>query len=312
MIDPYRLDEGIYVPPIPVTHREAEFSSEGFQQLRSMQANHFWYKGRHRFLLCAVHRHVPKVRAGFRPCRVLDLGGGCGGWLAHLLRHKKFAVSEAALADSSALALRMARDYLPEGVKRYQADVLNLGWEDRWDVAFLLDVLEHIPQDEEALRGLHRALAEGGLLFVTTPALNCFWTWNDEFSEHQRRYSRDDFRRLASRCGYRLVEARYFMFWLSPLLLLSRLAVRSKAGQMTAEQLSRLVDEMHRVPGPVVNSILTAIFACETPWGHHVPFPWGTSILAVLQKPPRRQEPVPQRAARPDRRPTRHPVAGGF
>jgi hypothetical protein len=42
---------------------------------------------------------------------------------------------------------------------------------------------------------------------------------------------------------------------------------------------------MHRVPNPVVNEALGLIFACETPLGHYLPFPWGSSVLAVLQKP---------------------------
>jgi hypothetical protein len=32
---------------------------------------------------------------------------------------------------------------------RYQTGVLRLGWWDRWDTAFLLDVPEHIPGDAD-------------------------------------------------------------------------------------------------------------------------------------------------------------------
>jgi 2-polyprenyl-3-methyl-5-hydroxy-6-metoxy-1,4-benzoquinol methylase len=96
-------------------------------------------------------------------------------------------------------------------VRRYQIDLRNLLWRDRWDLAFLLDVLEHIPEERNVLTEIQAALAPGGLLFITTPALNCFWTWNDDIAGHQRRYSRVDFHRLAQQCGYRLVDARYFM-----------------------------------------------------------------------------------------------------
>jgi hypothetical protein len=134
-------------------------------------------------------------------------------------------------------------------------------------------------------------LAPGGLLFITVPALRAFWTWNDELAHHQRRYSRADFRRLASSCGLRLLDTRYFMFFLSPLLMASRLAAGTRTGAMSDDEKARLMDRMHRVPSPVVNGTLAAIFGAETPLGHTLPFPWGTSVLAVLQKPGERPGP---------------------
>ena len=207
--DLYRRRDGIYVPPIPVVHRDDEYDSRAFQMLREMQREHFWYRGRHRFLLHSVHQFV----AGSSPCRFIDLGSGCGGWVQYLDQHKRFPIAELALGDSSRIALEFAGEILSPAISRYQIDLLNLQWRDRWDVAFLLDVLEHMPDDEAALRQIRDAMAPGGLLFITVPALNFFWTWNDEVAHHQRRYRRSDFRILADRCGYRLRDARYFMFF---------------------------------------------------------------------------------------------------
>ncbi len=251
----------ISASPLPedrdaVIHREEEYDTSGCAILNEMQERHFWYRGRHRFLLGSVQRHMGGVSAP----RVIDLGGGCGGWLAYLAARKRFPTAELALADSSPEALGHAAGVLPAGTETFQVDLLNLPWADRWDVAFLLDVLEHIPAHEEALRQVHRALAPGGLLFVTTPALRTFWTWNDEVVHHVRRYVKADFRRLAAACGYRLLEARYFMFFLSPLLLAARLAVRPDLKAMSREQVQQLVQKMHRVPGPVVNAALGLIF----------------------------------------------------
>ena len=281
VIDPYQDREGIRVPPVPVTHRDDEYDSRGFTILSQMQSNHFWYRGRHRFLLNAVHRHLGCATSR----RVIDFGGGCGGWIAYLAERARFPVTELALADSSELALRFASQVLPAGVTLFQIDLLNLRWMNRWDVAFLLDVLEHIPDHEIALQQIHEALIPGGLLFVAVPALKTFWTWNDEVARHQRRYSRADFRRLADRCCYRLLDARYFMFLLSPLLLASRAAASRGLRQMTEEQRRLLVSRMHHTPPSLVNAFLAAIFGCETPLGHFLRFPWGTSLMAVLQKP---------------------------
>jgi len=276
--DSYPIAEG---EVCSVVHRNHEYDSSGFAILNEMQKRHFWYRGRHRFLLGSVHRHMRGISAP----RVIDVGGGCGGWVAYLAARKRFPTAELALADSSTEALGLAAGVLPAGTETFQVDLLNLPWADRWDVAFLLDVLEHIPAHEEALRQVHRALAPGGLLFITTPALRTFWSWNDDVVHHVRRYAKADFTRLAAACGYRLLEARYFMFFLSPLLLAARLAVRPDLKAMSREQVQQLLNKMHRVPGPAVNAALGVIFCCETPLGHYLPFPWGSSLLAVLQKP---------------------------
>lgn len=269
MIDPYRESDGLWIPPVPVAHRDEEYDSRGFDILVRMQRDHFWYRGRHRFLLHAIRRHLARFAPEAERFRIIDLGGGCGGWLSYLWQHK-FPVAELALADSSETALRHAALHLPESVVLYQVDLLRLQWESRWDLAFLLDVLEHIPQQEEALRQIHEAMAPGGLLFVTVPALEVFWTWNDEFAHHQRRYRRSDFRRLADACGYQLLDARYFLFFLSPLLLASRIAagIQFRVSSSSEEWRRHLMEMMHKVPHPIVNSVLTAAFRCETPLGH--------------------------------------------
>jgi SAM-dependent methyltransferase len=285
MTDPYQIRDGILVPPVPVAHRDDEYDSRGFDGLARMQRDHFWYRGRHRFLLHAVRRHLARSIPRNSALRAIDLGGGCGGWVDYLRRHGELPLAELALADSSEVALRYSAPFLGGNAALYQIDLLDLQWSDRWDLAFLLDVLEHIPDHEAALRQVRDALAPGGLLFVTVPALMAFWTWNDQLAHHQRRYSRPDFFRLASTCGLLLRETRYFMFFLSPLLMASRLLTGPGRG-MTEEQRRRRMEAMHEVPRPIVNVALAAIFGAEAPLGHLISFPWGTSLLAVLQKPP--------------------------
>ncbi len=68
--------------------------------------------------------HALNRRLAFvRETRLIDLGGGCGGSLNYVLRNKRFATAEAALADSSEVALRYASEQLPVGVRLYQADL---------------------------------------------------------------------------------------------------------------------------------------------------------------------------------------------
>ncbi len=162
---------------------------------------------------------------------------------------------------------------------------MNLGWTERWDVIFLLDVLEHLPDDGRAMAELAGALAPEGVLFVTVPALQAFWTYNDELAGHRRRYCRADLARLARSAGLVLRDARYFMFLLSPLLLASRWLFMLRHRRATWERRTNVMDRTHRPPGRVLNAALGAVFALETPLGHWLRFPWGTSLLGVFKKP---------------------------
>jgi SAM-dependent methyltransferase len=226
-----------------------------------------------------------RALSGNRQLRLLDLGCGCGGWMRELTGQLEIPSAELAVADSSLEALRYVGGLLPERVARYQTDVMNVLWENRWNVVFLLDVIEHLPDDRGALRQVWKALEPGGIVFLTTPALQRFWTWNDEVAGHQRRYSKADFVTLSRETGFELCDCRYFMFFLSPLLVLSRWLTRRRASASSPDRVRELMRAMHRVPSPVANTLLGAVFACETPLGHYLPFPWGTSLLGVFRKP---------------------------
>lgn len=296
------LKDGIHRPTELVTHRDEHYDPATFRLLMNMQEKHFWYRGRHRFLLHAFKR-LACVSPGKRRT-IVDLGGGCGGWIKYLsYRFPSFrnnerrplnqagqdgadtqAPEEVALADSSEHALRMAQEVVPTATILYHVDLRHLPWKNKWSDAFLLDVLEHIPDHREVLSEIRETLRPGGLLFITVPALQQFWSWNDDAVQHIRRYSVLEMRQLGADCGFEVVECRYFMFFLSPLLIASRW-LSGKSKDQTDAQLKERLAKSHRIPGTLVNGLLTSVFAMETPLGHWMRFPWGTSLLCVLRRP---------------------------
>jgi len=269
----------IHLPAKPVLHRQSEFEEQNLEQLLRMQRDHFWYRGRHRCILHALRQQT----RGPRELSAIDLGGGCGGWVAYLREREPERFSELALADSSLHALELAGPVVGSFAERYQVDLYDLDWKNRWDVVFLLDVLEHLPDDVRVLQQIHDAMRPGGLLFVTTPALPVFHSYNDDLVHHLRRYSRSDFAELAAKSSLRLVRSRYFMFLLSPLVFARRWGAPD-VESMTREEIQVLLERTHHVPPALPNRILAAIFSMETPLGWHVPFPWGTSVLGVFEK----------------------------
>ena len=273
----YRLDNsGIYRPSIPVKHRDEEYQERLFDTLLEMQDRHFWYVGRHKFLLGSLKKYLNESHK-----TLIDLGGGVGGWIRYLIGRSPFKFEEIALGDSSNVALIGAKGVLPVNVNLYQVDLMATSWKERWDVICLLDVVEHCPDDVAIFWQAYTALKPGGLLIVTAPALMYLWSYNDEFAGHLRRYNISDYERLARLTGFKLVDSRYFMFFLSPLYWFSR-KVRSR--NLSKDELLTAMEQEHRVPSPIINFFLTKIFSAESHLGHYLKFPWGGSIIGVFQK----------------------------
>ena len=205
-----------------------------------------------------------------------------GGWVRFLNDNNPSRFSELALGDSSNIAIVEARKILPKEIQVYQVDLMDLHWQNKWDVIFLLDVIEHCPDDEAILTHAYNALKPGGKLIVSTPALMAFWSYNDVYSSHLRRYNISDYQSLAKKTGFNLIDARYFMFLLSPLYWLSR---KTKSTHLSDEEMEKTVHKEHQVPTGIVNLLLTKIFSSESVLGHIFRFPWGTSVLGVFEKP---------------------------
>lgn len=280
---PYVLnDAGIFAPHDRTIEAETAYEAAGCQGLADIQNHHFWYLGRHRFLLRAL-RGLLRNQQDLRGGAAIDLGGGCGGWIHYLLRHEPNAFGELALGDASSAALDFASELLPESIGRYQIDALDLMWRDRWDVVFLLDVLEHIPQDAQVLEQIKQALRPGGVLIVSCPSFQWLWSYIDDLSGHKRRYTKRDFRELADQAELQLLDNRYFNTFLGPALVLSRL--RTPAWIDKEPQRARAhLEQKQRIPVTPLNQLLHGVFALETPLGHWIPFPWGTSVMGIFRR----------------------------
>ena len=279
----FKEHHGIFVPQRRPRHRDDEYDESGFDVLIRMQREHFWYRGRHELLLNVLKKEVSRCFGKANRLRAIDMGGGCGGWLEYLRAHDAGMFQQLALGDSSIRALSLAEPVVGSFAARYQIDLLDLVWSEEWDVVFLLDVLEHIPDHKQVLRQIRASLRPGGWLFVTTPVLKFFWTYNDDLAHHQRRYCRQDFQDLAHHADLELLRTDYFMFLLSPALLLSRMLFRPPASA-TSAQIQDHLARTHRIPAQPINAILAKVFSIEALMVNRVGFPWGTSILAVFRR----------------------------
>jgi SAM-dependent methyltransferase len=138
---------------------------------------------------------------------VLEIGAGHGELTERLRRDAKVTATDLSKRCVDELALRFAG--CPE-VEVLQADVAALGAEDRkFDSVVLINVLEHIDDDADALADLREVLKPGGRLCVFVPAFEGLYSEFDRRIGHRRRYRRARLVTAFDRAGLGVIEARY-------------------------------------------------------------------------------------------------------
>jgi trans-aconitate methyltransferase len=126
---------------------------------------------------------------------------------------------------------------------------------ERVDTALLLDVLEHVQDDDALLRDVVARVRPGGRVVVTVPAWPRLYAAHDVALGHVRRYTPTDARALLGRAGLDVVRAGGAFFS----LLAPRVASRALEKVRATEPSSALDDPRMRGPlGRVVDAVLRA------------------------------------------------------
>jgi len=180
-------------------------------RLDLIEEEHWWYRARQLILERAIDRLVG------HPERSLAIGVGAvreAEWLSR--RTHLVAIDKAQISKRCAeLALAV------------QSDAAALPFSDgAFDAAFILDVLEHIEEDDVVLQEIRRVLRPGGSLLITVPAFMFLYGRQDRMSEHKRRYRRRDLMRLVERLGLEVQYCTYFNTLLFPPIAAIRVARR--------------------------------------------------------------------------------------
>ncbi len=156
--------------------------------------------------------------------RVLDLGCGAG---RHAFEAARRGAKVVAL-DAGPDEVAKVRDTLgamldageigdPGGTGAIQGDALRLPFPDGvFDRVIAAEVLEHIPDDTDAMSELVRVLRPGGLMAVTVPRFGpelVNWALSDEYHNvpggHVRIYRRSELVGRLERAGLRLVGSHH-------------------------------------------------------------------------------------------------------
>jgi SAM-dependent methyltransferase len=265
--EPRRVIDGIacYTKEVPESHED--YHAVSLDNLYAAENRHFWFITRRERILTTVSRYLSSG------CRFLEIGAGTG-FIARALQTAGYKV---AVGEIHLSGLRYARD---KGIMEcYQFDLFDPPFENEFDAIGMFDVLEHLKDDEYALRQASKMLVPGGKLFITVPAHQWLWNRDDAIAAHKRRYNRKMLAQAVEVAGLRVLEIRYFFIFILPMLYLRHILNRDREGKVT---MSELHTEAHI--NPIINKVLLLLTRIENRLAGWLPDIAGGSLLCVAER----------------------------
>lgn len=244
-----------------------------YDSIRRLEETNWWFVGM-RSIARALLSDFPRFR------RAVDIGCGSGGNL-ELLRS---LADDVIALDLSPRALRYALDRMRSGdtlagLAAGDAQRLPLR-KGSVDLAWLFNVVEHLPDDRAAAKELARVLRPGGVALVATSASMWLWSDHDIANHHQRRYARRELEELLESAGLRIRRITH-----ANAALFAPTAVVAAAQRLRARAFGRPKYERNPIAVPsILDGVLRGLLQAEAEWLRRADLPVGVSLFAVAEK----------------------------
>ncbi len=248
---------------------ELSYPDDAHEACYQVEATSFWFAHRNRCVAATVRRLPP---AGL----FADVGGGNGFVSAALLDAGiELLLVEPGKEGAMNAWRRGVRPVVCARLEQAGVAAGSLGG------IGLFDVVEHIEDDVAFLQEMRRHLAPDGRVYISVPAFQQLWSYEDDRAGHFRRYSARTLRAALRRAGFEVEYLSAMFVWLPlPVFFLRR--VPSLLGRRTPG-----ADRMHAehgLPGGIGGRALSRLLDSE----YKViqsggAFPIGGSLLAVAR-----------------------------
>ena len=239
---------------------------EEYERMYEAEQVSWWFRARRRILSDVIGR----LDLPAEP-KLVDIGCGTGGNLPMLE-----AYGEVLGVEYSPTGAKFARTRTQCDIVEGSATETSLE-SDRFDLATMLDVLEHLEDDDAGLREVHRVLRPGGQFVFTVPAFMMLWSAHDEALHHYRRYRRPELRAKLQSAGFSVDWISYYNTSLFPPVAAVRLARKLVGGGESA------ADGVEVPPKPI-NAMLEGLFAVERHVVGRLNLPFGVSLIGLARK----------------------------
>jgi SAM-dependent methyltransferase len=232
-----------------------------------LEENHWWFKVRRNIIFNLLKQYRRSLNA-----KIIDIGCS-GGNLLQELNIKGY--TNLAGVDLSKQAIDLCHSkglvntFIESGVKT------NFPVES-FDVVISSDILEHLEDENGAVKEWNRLLKSSGYLIIFVPAYKFLWCQHDVANMHYRRYSLNDLKEVLNRNGFDIVRISYWNFLLFFPTFILRMSEKVFSRKNGADQLVKF--------NPFINNILIIWVGIENRVLSWINLPLGVSVFAVARK----------------------------
>ena len=212
---------------------------------------------------------------------ILDIGCSSG----FLLEEIRNCLPQAALVGSDYIASPLVRliERMPN-LPILQFDLRKCPLPDNCvDAVTVLNVLEHVDRDEEALRQIYRILRPGGIAHIEVPAGPHLYDIYDEHLMHHRRYRLSNLMIMTERVGFEIVRATHLGFFVYPAFWIVK--KRNRRRLMARENRRGAETVRTQIRSTRDSRIMEVLMKTEVLLFPIISFPIGIRCVLVGRKP---------------------------
>lgn len=237
------------------------------RQYHLLEEKHWWFVGRREIILALVRKCYPDRKR----IKILEIGCS-GGLLLKSLSSQGYSYIYG--IDKSREAIRLCKErgfkdvLLMDGVK----PDFNSG---EFDLIIASDVLEHIQDDDKAVKEWRRLLKTEGVIICFVPALRALWSKHDEDNGHWRRYTKKELEDMFAKNDFEIIRSSYWNSAIFLPALCYRLLMMSLLKRSSAIQLKKI--------NYLLNYFLIKILSAENFFlniGANYPIGFSTFVIA--------------------------------
>ncbi len=149
---------------------------------------------------------------------IIEIGSGIGN-ISQLLLKENLSVVLSDLRENYCQTLRDEFGHLENPPRIVNLDLAHpdfnnvyTGLLNSFDSLVILNVLEHIKDDHQAIQNCYSLLKDGGHLIVFVPALQSLYNRFDKGLEHYRRYNKKTLSEVISQNKFTVLHRQYMNF----------------------------------------------------------------------------------------------------
>ena len=185
---------------------------------RVASENNVWIKWRFEILKKSMKKIGIDFKMGYE---CLDIGCGNNNFALNLEEISSFKIDQIDVDSDSLKNKKKGRGSLFEyDINKKQQNLKN-----KYDIIFLLDVLEHIENKNEFLNSCSFHMKKDAFLIINVPSIPELFSKYDNAVGHIRRYKKIDLKNLLLKNEFKIYLIKYWGFLLISLLFLRKITI---------------------------------------------------------------------------------------